>query len=229
MTAKIITVCNQKGGSGKTTTCMQLAGTIGRRRGMRVLVVDADPQGTATRWAAAAPDETPFPAAVIGLAPAAGKIHREIKKFIRDYDYILVDCPPSTEAPSMQSALMVSDLALAPVTPSPPDLWASMGIRRVIDTIGDFNPELRARLLINGLQPRTIIAQEILGVLAEFGIPMCKTALRRRTVYQQAAAYGATVHRFGKKADPAIREINQLTRELLKLLQEHGADQEKSV
>jgi chromosome partitioning protein len=56
MTAKIITVANQKGGSGKTTVSMQVAGTLARR-GNKVLVVDADPQGTATRWAASADDE----------------------------------------------------------------------------------------------------------------------------------------------------------------------------
>ncbi|MHC5730941.1 MAG: AAA family ATPase, partial [Nostoc sp.] len=57
MTAKIIAVVNQKGGSGKTTVSMQLAGAIARRSN-KVLVVDADPQGTATRWAASALDET---------------------------------------------------------------------------------------------------------------------------------------------------------------------------
>ena len=58
MPAKILAVVNQKGGSGKTTLSMQLAGALARRH-HKVLVVDADPQGTATRWAASAEDETP--------------------------------------------------------------------------------------------------------------------------------------------------------------------------
>ena len=84
MPAKIITVANQKGGSGKTTVSMQLAGTLARR-GYRVLVVDADPQATATRWAASASDEIPFPASVVGLSAANEKVHREVRKFIDDY------------------------------------------------------------------------------------------------------------------------------------------------
>ncbi|MFX6035817.1 ParA family protein, partial [Acinetobacter baumannii] len=69
--AKIITVFNQKGGCGKTTVSMHIAGTLGLR-GARSLLVDMDEQGTATRWAAQASDERPFPASVIGLAPSGG-------------------------------------------------------------------------------------------------------------------------------------------------------------
>ena len=61
---------------------------------MKVLVVDADPQGTATRWAASAADDDPFPASVVGLAAANTKVHREVQKFANDYDYIIIDCPP---------------------------------------------------------------------------------------------------------------------------------------
>lgn len=61
-----------------------LAGSLARR-GNKVLVVDADPQGTATRWAASADDEKPFPASVVGLSAASTKVHREVKKFVPDY------------------------------------------------------------------------------------------------------------------------------------------------
>ena len=77
MAAKVVAVVNQKGGSGKTTLTMQLAGTLARR-GVKVLVVDADTQGTATRWSSSAPDDTPFPAAVIGLSAAGNKVHRVV-------------------------------------------------------------------------------------------------------------------------------------------------------
>jgi chromosome partitioning protein len=78
MPAKIVVIANQKGGCGKTTIAMQVGGTLGRA-GNRVLIVDADPQGTATRWAASAADESSFPAHVAGLAAAGGKVHREIR------------------------------------------------------------------------------------------------------------------------------------------------------
>jgi chromosome partitioning protein len=217
MTAKIIAVCNQKGGSGKTTLSMQLAGALARR-GNKVLVVDADPQGTATRWAASADDEKPFPASVVGLSAASTKVHREVKKFVDDYSYIIIDCPPAADSPVPQSALLVADLALVPVIPSPLDMWAAVGIREVIANVGDINEELKSRLVINQLQPNTTLAKESLEVLPEFGIELCKTYMRQRQVYRQSAVFGQTVHDFGSKAASAIEEVESLTDEVLTLL-----------
>ncbi|MBD2596036.1 ParA family protein [Nostoc spongiaeforme FACHB-130] len=217
MTAKIIAVVNQKGGSGKTTVTMQVAGAIARRSN-KVLVVDADPQGTATRWAASAEDETPFPAGVIGLSAANNKVHREVKKFIDDYNYIIIDCPPAADSPVPQSALLIADLALVPIIPSPLDMWAAVGIRQVIQNVGDFNDALQSRLVLNQCQPKTTLAQETLAVLPEFGIPLAKTQIQHRQVYRQSAVFGQTVHNFGNKSSAAIKEIEQLTDEVLRIL-----------
>lgn len=217
MTAKIIAVCNQKGGSGKTTVSMQLAGTLARRKN-KVLVVDADPQGTATRWAASAGDENPFPASVIGLSAASEKVHREVKKFVGDYDFIVIDCPPAADSPVPQSALLIADLALVPIIPSPLDLWASVGIRKVIENVGDINETLKARLVVNQCQPKTNLAKETLEILPEFGIKICKNYLRQRTAYRQSAVFGQTVQDFGSKATDAIAEIEALTEEILSVL-----------
>ncbi len=217
MTAKIIAVCNQKGGSGKTTLSMQLAGTLARKKN-KVLVVDADPQGTATRWAASADDENPFPASVIGLSAASEKVHREVKKFVGDYDFIVIDCPPAADSPVPQSALLIADLALVPIIPSPLDLWASVGIRQVIENVSDINETLTARLVVNQCQPKTNLAKDTLEVLPEFGIPVCKNYLRQRTAYRQSAVFGQTVQDFGSKAKDAIQEIEALTKEVLSIL-----------
>jgi len=217
MTAKIIAVCNQKGGSGKTTVSMQLAGTLARKKN-KVLVVDADPQGTATRWAASASDENPFPASVIGLSAANEKVHREVKKFVGDYDFIVIDCPPAANSPVPQSALLIADLALVPIIPSPLDLWASVGIRKVIENVGDINETLKSRLVVNQCQPKTNLAKETLEILPEFGIMVCKNYLRQRTAYRQSAVFGQTVQDFGSKATDAIAEIEALTEEILSIL-----------
>ena len=157
MPAKVITICNQKGGPGKTTLTMQLAGTIARR-GFKVLVVDADPQGSATRWAASA-EEVPFPAPVVGLSVANAKVHREVQKLMDDYQIILIDCPPAVDSPIPQSALLISDLALVPIVPSPLDMWASVGIRQVIENAQHINETLQARLVLNQHQPNTTLAK----------------------------------------------------------------------
>jgi len=217
MTAKIISIVNQKGGAGKTTLSMQLAGTLGLKK-YKVLVIDADPQATATRWASSAEDDKPFPASVSGLSAAGSKVHREVKKFVEDYDYIVIDCPPAADSPVPQSALMISDMAIVPVIPSPLDLWASVGIRQVIENISDINEDLMPYLMVNQCQPNTSLAKETLKILPEYGIPVMKTKLHQRTVYRQSAVYGGTVHNLGSKASPAIKEVDSLAQEVLKIL-----------
>lgn len=217
MSAQIIAVVNQKGGAGKTTVSMQLAGTLGRRR-KKVLVIDADPQATATRWAASAGDDSPFPATISGLSAAGDKVHREAKKYVADFDFIVIDCPPAADSPVPQSALMIADVGIVPVVPSPLDLWASVGIGKVIDTIRDLNDQLRPLIVVNQAQLNTSIAKEALEVLPQFGIPLAKTRLHQRTAYRQSAVYGGTVHDLGGKAAQAIAEVDAFTNEVLKLL-----------
>ena len=216
MTAKVITICNQKGGPGKTTLTIQLAGAMARR-GLKTLIVDADPQGSATRWVASA-EEEPFPAPVVGLSVANTKVHREVQKLIGDYEVILIDCPPAVDSPIPQSALLISDLALTPIVPSPLDMWASVGIRQVIENAQHVNEGLQARLVLNQYQPNTTLAKEALQVLPDFGIALCKNSLGDRQSYRHSAVFGSTVHHFGNAAKDAIDELEALTTEILSLL-----------
>lgn len=215
MTAKIIAVANQKGGCGKTTITMQLAGTYAAA-GHKVLVVDADPQGTATRWAASAPDDKAFPARLAGLSAAGGKVHREVQKLAPDYDLLIIDCPPAVDSPVPQSALMVADLVLVPVIPSPPDIWAAVGIRELVQRISDVNEGLKARLVANMCQPATTLTKESLDLLKDFGIPLAESFLCLRTAYRQSAVFGTTVH--GMKDPKSVAEVEMLAAEVAKIV-----------
>jgi chromosome partitioning protein len=213
MAAKILAVVNQKGGVGKTTLSMQLAGTLALRN-QRVLVVDADPQGTASRWAASAPDELPFPATVVSLAAAGNKLHREVVKLAGDYDSIIIDCPPAVDSVTSRSALLIADLALVPVIPSPPDLWASTGIAHLIEEVSTVNIDLKALLILNLCQANRLLLKDAITVLQDFQLPLAKQQLCLREVYRQSSVYGTTVHTMGPKADIAAREMTALTDEI---------------
>jgi len=214
MPAKIITITNQKGGAGKTTLAMQLAGNIGKTH--RVFVVDADPQGSASRWAKVA--AATFPATIANFFHAGEKIHLEIKKLIDNYDYIIVDCLPSVDSFIPQRVLLISDLALIPIIPSPPDLWASIGIQTVIQNASTLNPHLKARLVINQHQVNTTLAKEVRDILKDFQIPLTQNLLRQRTAYRQSAAIGGTVHELTPVPSVATQELDALTAEVLTLL-----------
>lgn len=218
MAAKIITVANQKGGAGKTTCCLQLAGTLARR-GSRVLVIDADPQGTAVRWAASATDDDhPFPARVVSLSAAGGKVHREAKKFVDDYDFLFLDGPPGMDSTVSYSALLISDLALMPVIPSPADLWATTGFQKLVESVQPINESLQARIVVN-MGQHTTLARSALEVLENFGIPLLNTRLGLRTAYRQSAAWGCVVGDQGQEAKIAATEINALLDEILVVLE----------
>lgn len=191
MSAKIIIVTNQKGGCGKTTLAMNIAGVLGLHK--KTLLIDGDPQGSASRWAASSSDEKPFPAAVMSLAAVNDKVNREIKKYIDDYDYIVVDCPPAIDNKFTSSALLIADLALVPIVPSPTDLWAAIGIQNLISNVSEINEKLQARLVANMCQTNASISKEALSLIQEFDFPKMSTDIYQRTAYRQSAALGGTV------------------------------------
>lgn len=218
MVAKVITLFNQKGGCGKTTVTIQLAGTLARR-GFKTLVVDMDEQNTATRWASQAPDETPFPAALMNLAAMGGKVHREIKNHLDDYDFILIDCPPSAVSPAPSSAMLISDLAIIPIVPAPADMWASVAAKKLALAVQATNEQLKIRMLPNMVQKTTNLARDTLDVLAEDAdVPLMKSWIGSRSAFRECQLTGSTVHSLSKSS-AAAKEVDALAGEVLMLLE----------
>ncbi len=217
MTAKVVTVFNQKGGCGKTTIAMSLAGALGLR-GYKALVVDMDPQGTASRWASAAQEERPFPASVMSLAPMEGKMHREVKNHMDKFDVIFIDCPPAMNSAAPTSAMLVSDLALIPLVPSPADIWAAESAKKLAEAAQANNETLVARIVANMVQRSTSLAKELLELLNEDKeFPLLKSTLGSRAAFREAQILGATVHAV-PRATAAVEEVENMATEVLDLL-----------
>lgn len=119
-TAKIIVVYNDKGGSGKTTTTCNLAGTLGLR-GYDVLVADLDPTQTSASWLAKSGGEN-FKATIWPGFRYGSNVASELEKLIHKYEIIVVDCPPSVENPSTWATLLVADLAIIATKIGPTDM-----------------------------------------------------------------------------------------------------------
>lgn len=182
--------------------------------GYKVLVVDADEQNTATRWCSLS-DASQLPAS--NMAAAGGKLHNAIGKVVGDYDFVLVDCPPSITSPSTQSALLVADLAIVPVIPSPPDLWAALGIKQLIENAKTINEELTAVLMLNQMS-KTAIARNITEILAEFEMPILDSKLANRVAYRESAAEGVSVLNLPGASAEAKKEVEKLRDEVLSIL-----------
>jgi chromosome partitioning protein len=208
--------CNIKGGSGKTTLAVNVAATL---KG-KVLLLDADPQRSAQKWLDAA--EKPLP--VVCMAYSERNIHREILKVEEQFDFILVDTPPSglAASPVARQALTVADLAVIPVTPSPVDIRETVDMADQIEEIAGMRGEedpLRARLVVNRLRAGTTFGKAVQKALDEIGIPLCKTAIHEREAHKHAALEGVSIHQIATRGGRTARmDIGELTQELEALL-----------
>ena len=145
MAGLIIGVVGKKGGSGKTTVAVNLAGALAELF-TEVLVIDADPQGTALTWRAAA-GNTGFPVQVIGLPQAV--IHQEAPKFAQKYDAIVIDSPSGYQDEQIQrSVMLASSLVVIPVQPSAVDIWSARDTAALVVQAKLYNPDLKAHLLV---------------------------------------------------------------------------------
>lgn len=183
----IVAVLNQKGGVGKTTLALNLAGRWAEL-GETVTVLDADPQASALDWAQARSHAgLPRGFGVVGLP--RDTLHREAPDLARAARHVIIDGPPRV-APLLRSALLAADLVLVPVQPSPLDGWASAEMLRLIDEARTFRPELKARFVLNRCVTRTIIARDTALALAGQETAALTARVGQRVVFAQAMRTG---------------------------------------
>lgn len=208
---KVISILNQKGGVGKTTIAVHLATALARKN-RRVLLVDADPQGSALDWSAARKDPTLFP--VAGLPKSS--IHKELHALASGYDFVVIDGPPRVYQVA-RSAIMASDLVIVPVQPSPYDVWAAKEIIDLIEEALVYKPSLKRVFAINRKIANTAIGRDVVEALSDYPMPVLQSALCQRVPFAESATQGLTVY----ELDPdmlASREMNEFASEVLELL-----------
>ena len=204
----LFAILNQKGGAGKTTLAVNLA--VGLSRRGKTVLLDLDPQASATQWAAAGTQA--FPAAVRQLG--AGGAPLDLRRDFRSFDFVVLDCPPSADNRQAELALLGCDTVIIPVLPSPVDLWASLRLPAQIEQARKRNTNLRAFLLLNQIENRSALSAAMRDALAEFGLPVLKTVVRRRSVYKTAALEGVSVYQMGGRGQAAAAEIEAVLEEL---------------
>jgi chromosome partitioning protein len=206
----IIAVLNQKGGVGKTTIAVHIAAAFARQGG-RVLLVDADPQGSARDWAAARTTTPLFP--VVGLDRPT--LHRDLPELAKDYDHVIIDGPPRV-TDLTRSAMLAARLVLIPVQPSPYDVWACAEVVDILKEASVFTEKLKSFFVVNRKIANTAIGRDVVDALAAYDVPVLKTAIAQRVAFAEAAASGSTV----LETEPqslATREIESLMHEIMEV------------
>lgn len=204
----IVGVLNQKGGVGKTTLSVNLAAALARD-GSRVLLIDADPQGSALDWAAAREGEPLF--AVVGLPRAT--VHREVGTVGKGYDHIIIDGPPRV-TDLARSAIMASDVVVIPVQPSPYDVWAADEVVKLIDEARVYKENLKSCFVVNRKIANTAIGRDVREALSAYPLPVLASSLAQRVVFAEAAAQGRAVHELDPEGAAAV-EVRAVLAELV--------------
>lgn len=137
----IIALLNQKGGVGKTTLATHISGELASY-GHSVILLDADPQGSALDWTQRRHQQgLPRLFSTVGLARET--LHHEAPELARQADHLIIDGPPRIAALA-RSALLAADLVLIPVQPSPYDVWASVEMVTLLREAQVFRPTVAA-------------------------------------------------------------------------------------
>jgi len=212
----VISMLNQKGGVGKTTLTLNVADALARQ-GLRAMVIDADPQGSALDWSAAREgDAPPFP--VVGLATKT--LNRDLPDVAEGRDVVVIDGPPRT-TDIARAAIIASDLVVIPVQPSPYDIWSADDVVKLISEGQIYKPALKAVFAINRAIVKTNVGKEVMDALAGYELAPLAHVVHQRVSFVESAAVGKTVletHNNSAGAD----EIRGLALEILRIVK--GSD-----
>lgn len=215
----IVAIANQKGGCGKTTTTMNLAGGLVRAK-YSVLVVDADPQASATVWSLAkGQGSLPFE-----VRPARQLKWRFSGLANAEEDLVLVDCPPGfadqdEAARFTRAVLHGADAILVPLRPSTLDFSAAASFVRVLAR--EKLPEAKVAVLINA-RKNTLLgrqSQEQAAILFApiAGAVVLETTIGDRAPVTEVSGSGETIFDYAPRHTAALEYVN-LTKEILSWL-----------
>lgn len=195
-----LAITNLKGGTGKTTTAVHLAAGLGRRA--PTLLIDADPQGSATEWALLIGDECPF----AFLTDGEPDLHRRLPVLARDFEHVVIDTPPGHDS-VVRGALLSATDVLIPLAPSLMDINRLRPTIELMAAIEHLNsPSIRVLLTKVRSNTRTArLAREML--VEQLGVPVVSAEIPLMEAY--VTGFGLTPpegHRYGLVLEELLRQ-----------------------
>ena len=208
MLSKVITISQQKGGSGKTTLAVHLALAFIKYHNLKVAVIDTDPQGSLGKWFMIRTEKKVSNENLTFKTASLWGAQYESKTLKKDHDIVIIDTPPKIESdarPSIESA----DLVLIPMAASHVDFWATGAIVEIAKKANK-----KILIQINRSNQRSKLISKTNDFIKSLNLSATKTIIGNRQIYASSMGEGKTAVEKQKKSN-AVEEIKQLSEQIL--------------
>ena len=210
--SKVITIAQQKGGSGKTTIAANLATVFSLKNNLSTTLLDTDPQGSLGKWFMTRKEKLKDKNTLQFKTASLWGAQYEAKTLKEKCDIVTIDTPPNIDADG-RPAIEIADLVLIPISPSQVDFWATESIIELAK-----REKKEILILINRANAKSKLIKEAVKFVKDMEVKKAKTILGNRQIFVSSMGLGLTVvekQRTGK----GCLEMLSLAKEIKSLLQ----------
>ena len=208
MLSKVITISQQKGGTGKTTLAVHLALGFIKYHNLKVAIIDTDPQGSLGKWFMIRTEKKVSSENLTFKTASLWGAQYESKTLKNDNDIVIIDTPPKIESDARPS-IEAADLVLIPMAASHVDFWATGAI---VDIAKKANKKILVQ--INRSSQRSKLIEKTKDFIKSLDLSSTKTIIGNRQIYTSSMGEGKTAVEKQKKGN-AVEEIKNLSDQIL--------------
>ena len=211
MLSKIITISQQKGGTGKTTLAVHLAMAFIKYHNLKVAIIDTDPQGSLGKWFMIRSERKVSNENLTFKTASLWGAQYESKTLKNDHDIVIIDTPPKIESDARPS-IEAADLVLIPMAASHVDFWATGAI---VEIAKKANKKILAQ--INRSSKRSKLIDKTKDFIKSLDLESTQTIIGNRQIYTSSMGEGKTAVEKQRKGN-AVDEIKKLSDQILNQL-----------
>jgi len=208
MLSKVITICQQKGGTGKTTLAVHLALAFAKLHNLKIAIIDTDPQGSLGKWFVVRTEKKVSNENLTFKTASLWGAQYESKTLKKDHDIVIIDTPPKIESDARPS-IEAADLVLIPMTPSHVDFWATEAIIDIAK-----KAEKKIFVQINRANERSKLVKKTYEYINSINVKSTNTLIGHRQIYASSMGEGKTAIEKQRKSN-AVEEIKKLSEQIL--------------
>jgi|TARA_B100001079_G_scaffold224490_1_gene201302 chromosome partitioning protein len=208
MLSEVITIAQQKGGTGKTTLAVHLALAFIKYHNLKVAIIDTDPQGSLGKWFMIRSEKNISNQNLTFKTASLWGAQYESKILKQDHDIVIIDTPPKIESDA-RPAIEAANLVIIPVAPSPVDFWATEAIIEIAK-----KAKRKILIQINRANHRSKLISKTYEYIKSINIPATKTLIGNRQIFIASMGEGKTVVEKQRKSK-AVEEIKKISEQIL--------------